>query len=173
MAKTNAAKTNAAKANGAGAIRPQAIGPQSIGELARRTGCKVPTIRYYESVGLMPPPIRSAGNQRLYDRAAIDRLGFIRHGRELGFSLTAIRELLALADNPDRSCADADRIAKLRLVEVEGRIARLDALRRELRRMIRQCRGDRIADCRVIEVLSAYDHEQCLSDHHEAGVAAR
>jgi len=146
---------------------------QTIGELARRTGCKVQTIRYYETVGMMPPPVRSAGNQRLYDRAAVDRLGFIRHGRELGFSLTTIRELLALADDPERSCTEADRIAKLRLAEVEGRIARLEALRRELRRMIRQCRGERISDCRVIEVLSSYDHEQCLTDHHDTDSAAR
>jgi DNA-binding transcriptional MerR regulator len=137
----------------------------TIGELARRTGCKVQTIRYYEAVGLMPPPSRSGGNQRRYGRSAIDRLGFIRHGRELGFPLTAIRELLALADDPEHACAEADRIAKLRLAEVEGRIARLEALRRELRRMIRQCRGERISDCRVIEVLSSYDHEHCLTDH--------
>lgn len=171
MAQAGGAKAAGAKAAGAKAVRAKAIGPQTIGELARRAGCKVQTIRYYESVGLMPPPARSAGNQRLYDRADVDRLGFIRHGRELGFSLTAIRELLALADDPEHSCTEADRIAKLRLVEVEGRIVRLEALRRELRRMIRQCRGDRIADCRVIEVLSAYDHEQCLSDHHESDSA--
>lgn len=139
----------------------------TIGELARRTGCKVQTIRYYETIGLMRAPSRSTGNQRLYDRSAVDRLGFIRHGRELGFSLPAIRELLTLTDDPERACAEADRIAKLRLAEVEGRIARLEALRRELRRMIRQCRGARISDCRVIEVLSSYDHEHCLTDHHD------
>lgn len=141
----------------------------TIGELARRTGCKVQTIRYYEVVGLMPPPLRSSGNQRRYGRSAVDRLGFIRHGRELGFSLTAIRELLALADDPERACTEADRIARLRLAEVEGRIARLEALRRELRRMIRQCHGERISDCRVIEVLSSYDHEHCLTDHRDHG----
>jgi Cu(I)-responsive transcriptional regulator len=141
----------------------------TIGELARRTGCKVQTIRYYEAVGLMPPPLRSGGNQRRYGRSAVDRLGFIRHGRELGFSLTAIRELLALADDPERACAEADRIARLRLAEVDGRIDRLEALRRELRRMIRQCRGERISDCRVIEVLSSYDHEHCLTDHRDHG----
>jgi len=149
----------------------QTIGAQTIGELARRTGCKVQTIRYYETVGLMPAPVRSAGNQRLYDQSAVDRLGFIRHGRELGFSLPAIRELLALADSPEHSCVEADRIATLRLAEVEGRIARLEALRRELRRMIRECRGDRISDCRVIEVLSSYDHEHCVTDHREGDSA--
>lgn len=137
----------------------------TIGELAGRVGCKVQTIRYYESIGLMPPAPRSAGNQRLYGPAAASRLGFIRHARELGFALDAIRELLALSDQPERSCADADRIATLRLAEVEGRIARLEALRGELKRMIRQCRHRRIAECRVIEVLAAYDHEQCLGDH--------
>lgn len=137
----------------------------TIGALAAQTGCKVQTVRYYESVGLMPAAARSTGNQRLYGPSAVKRLGFIRHARELGFSLDAIRELLALTDEPDRSCAEADRIATLRLAEVEGRIARLEALRGELKRMIRQCRHRRIADCRVIEVLASYGHEQCLHEH--------
>lgn len=139
----------------------------TIGVLAERTGCKVQTIRYYETIGLIRPAARSAGNHRLYDESALRRLGFIRHGRELGFSLQAIRELLELSDNPEHSCVAADRIATARLAEVEGRIARLDALRRELRRMVRQCRGERVAECRVIEVLAAYDHARCLSASHD------
>ncbi|HYK80892.1 MAG TPA: MerR family transcriptional regulator, partial [Micropepsaceae bacterium] len=82
----------------------------SIGDLSRDTGCKVQTIRYYEQVGLMPEAGRTAGNQRVYDRGLADRLAFIRHSRELGFSLDAIRELLTVSDDPNRSCEEADRI---------------------------------------------------------------
>ena len=136
----------------------------TIGHLARATDCKVQTIRFYEQIGLLPPPARSAGNQRVYTESGAERLCFVRHCRELGFSLDAIRELLSLADHPDRPCAAADRIAQTHLREVEQRIARLRALQTELRRMIAECRGGRIADCRIIEVLT--DHRHCLSEDH-------
>lgn len=137
----------------------------SIGDLAKRTGCKVQAIRYYEQIGLMPEPGRTSGNQRLYEKVHSDRLAFIRHSRELGFSLEAIRELLMLGDNPGRSCAEADRIARTHLHEVEERISSLIALKRELERMVEECHCGRIAECRVIEVLA--DHGKCAtSDHH-------
>ena len=84
----------------------------SIGELSRRTGVKVPTIRYYESVALMPSPARSEGQQRRYGKTEVSRLIFIRHARELGFEIETIRELLAMSAQPDQSCAEADRIAR-------------------------------------------------------------
>jgi len=137
----------------------------SIGDLARRSGCKVQTIRYYEQIGLMPEPGRTSGNQRLYGEKQADRLAFIRHSRELGFPLEAIRELLELSDDPNRSCEQADRIARAQLREVEVRIARLTMLKAELERMVRQCGRGRVADCRVIEVLA--DHAKCVThDHH-------
>jgi len=135
----------------------------SIGTLAKRTGTKVQTIRYYEQIGLLPEPERSEGGQRRYGDADQDRLAFVRHARQLGFALDAIRELLELSDNPGRSCADVDRIAQRQLKEVEIRIARLESLRMELKRMLRECRSDTIADCRVLEVLR--DHAACLTDH--------
>jgi DNA-binding transcriptional MerR regulator len=135
----------------------------AIGTLATRTGTKVQTIRYYEEIGLMPAPARSAGGQRRYEAADLDRLAFIRHARQLGFTLDAIRELLDLSDTPGRSCADVDRIARRQLQEVEARIDRLEALRLELRRMIGECRQDTVAECRVLEVLR--DHSACLTDH--------
>ena len=134
-----------------------------IGALARRTNTKVQTIRYYEQIGLMREPGRSEGGQRRYGDADLDRLAFIRHARELGFTLEAIRELLDLVDNPDRPCAEADAIAQRQLVHVDRRIRRLEALKTELTRMIAECAGGRIAECRVIEVLS--DHNECLTDH--------
>lgn len=135
----------------------------SIGHLGKATGVKVPTIRYYEQIGLLPPPIRSDGNQRLYDTSARERLAFIRHARDLGFPLEAIRELLGLADDPDQPCAAADAIARRQLATVKARIARLTALQTELERMLSHAACGRIGDCRVIEVLG--NHQLCLHDH--------
>ncbi len=140
----------------------------TIGTLARRTGTKVQTIRYYEQVGLMPEPGRSEGGQRRYGDAELDRLSFIRHARQLGFPLDAIRELLNLSDHPNRACAEADEIARRQLRQVEQRLARLEALRTELQRMVHECSGGRTANCRVLEVLR--DHSECLTDHENAGI---
>lgn len=136
----------------------------TIGRLARATGCKVQTIRYYEQIGLLPEPVRSEGNQRLYGQDDIDRLAFIRHARELGFPLQAIRDLLSLSDEPNQSCEAVDAIAQTQLDEVERRIARLEALRLELTRMTEHCRGGRVSDCRIIAVLS--DHALCEAEEH-------
>lgn len=135
----------------------------SIGKLSEATGVKVPTIRYYEQIGMLPQAERTAGNQRVYSKASADRLAFIRHARDLGFPLDAIRELLGLADNPDQPCAEVDRIAARQLVEVKARIARLTALQDELQRMLQQCACGTIADCRVIETLG--NHALCNGDH--------
>ena len=135
----------------------------TIGKLSDAAGVKIPTIRYYEQIGLLPEAERSSGNQRLYSVLARDRLAFIRHARDLGFPLDAIRDLLSLSDQPDQSCDAADAIAKAQLVAVEGRIARLMALKTELERMVVQCAGGSIADCRVIEVLG--NHAHCAADH--------
>ena len=88
---------------------------KTIGDVARATGTKVQTVRYYEELGLLPPAPRSSGNQRLYDDAAQKRLSFIRHARDLGFSLEAVRDLLRLADHPEQPCAEADAIAARQL----------------------------------------------------------
>jgi DNA-binding transcriptional MerR regulator len=130
----------------------------SIGELSRRAEVKVPTIRYYEQIGLMPETGRTEGKQRRYGRMAVARLAFIRHARELGFEVDAIRTLLSLQDDPDQSCARADEIAKARLVEVEKRIASLKALRKELRKMVEECACGRVGECRVIETLADRTH---------------
>jgi len=129
-----------------------------IGEASRATGVKVPTIRYYEDIGLISAPSRSAGNRRLYDTDDLRRLAFIRHARELGFDVEAIRTLLALQDRPSQSCAAADAVAKARLAEVDARIVRLTALKAELEEMVAQCARGRIDTCRVIETLADGGH---------------
>jgi DNA-binding transcriptional MerR regulator len=135
-----------------------------IGVAAKRSGVKVPTIRYYEQIGLLPQPPRTKSNRRNYDAADLRRLAFIRHARELGFEIEAIRALLTLQDNPDQSCLAADAIARARLSEVERRIDILNVLKTELQRMIAECSRGRVAECRVIEV---------LANHAEHRVAAR
>ena len=135
-----------------------------IGEAARQSGVKVPTIRYYEQIGLLPAPPRSEGNRRHYGAADLQRLAFIRHARELGFEIEAIRALLTLQDDPNQPCATADAIAKARLAEVEQRIRSLVALKAELELMVEGCRHGRVAECRVIEVLA--DHGKCRHAQH-------
>jgi DNA-binding transcriptional MerR regulator len=135
----------------------------SIGALAKHTQVKIPTIRYYEQIGLLPSAARNDGNQRRYGQAEIDRLNFIRHARELGFEIDDIRELLAMAAEPQASCHQADSIARNHLAAMDRRIAQLQALRGELKRMISECGHGRISDCRIIEALA--DHGQCATEH--------
>ena len=130
----------------------------SIGRAATESGVKIPTIRYYEEIGLLTAPPRTEGNRRLYGSDDLKRLAFIRHARELGFEVEAIRTLLSLQDNPDQSCAAADAIAQARLIEVRDRISRLRALEKELERMADTCANGHVADCHVIEILSDPGH---------------
>lgn len=142
-------------------MRAQAI---SIGEAARQSGVKVPTIRFYEQIGLLPAPLRSEGNRRQYDEKDLSRLSFIRHARELGFEIADIRELLMLTEQPQSSCHEADSIAQRHLGEIKERIARLQALSCELQRMVEECGHGRICECRVIQILA--DHGNCESSRH-------
>lgn len=137
----------------------------TIGKLAQKTGCKVVTIRYYEKIGLLPSPPRSAGNRRLYGPEHTARLGFIQHGRELGFSQKAIRELLNLYDNPEHSCEAVTEIASNHLEEIDKRFVQLAALKFELERMITSCAGGRIAQCRIIETFADHSIGNCLGEN--------
>lgn len=134
-----------------------------IGELAKRTAVKIPTIRFYEQIGLLPHPPRTQSGQRRYGEPEVDRLNFIRHARELGFEIDAIRELLAMTASPQQSCHQADSIALNHLAEVERRIASLQALKIELTRMVDECGHGRVCDCRIIEALA--DHSLCTTEH--------
>jgi DNA-binding transcriptional MerR regulator len=135
----------------------------AIGELSRQTGVKVPTIRYYEQIGLLPAPVRTEGQQRRYGTDEVRRLNFIRHARELGFEVGAIRQFLGLAADPDRCCGEAHEITRAHLDDVNDRIARLTALRDELEAMV-TCDHRRISECRIIEVLA--DHRNCQHRQH-------
>ncbi len=135
----------------------------SIGTLARLADVKVPAIRFYEVIGLLPTPHRTDSNRRIYGSDDVRRLSFIKHARQLGFRVDAVRALLALSDDPDRPCEEANALAAEQLADVEARINRLEALRSELRRMIDAACNGRTGDCRVIEVLG--DHDLCADEH--------
>nr|WP_272212090.1 helix-turn-helix domain-containing protein [Marinicella sp. W31]MDC2877989.1 helix-turn-helix domain-containing protein [Marinicella sp. W31] len=135
----------------------------SIGELSRRTGVKVPTIRYYEQSGLMAPAERSEGNQRRYGREEESRLTFIRHARDLGIKVDAIRELLELSAHPEKPCERADAIARDHLALVREKIARLKRLEAELARITELCGDHAVGECYVLRSLS--NHDLCESDH--------
>ncbi len=134
----------------------------SIGDLARHTGVKVPTIRYYEGIGLVAPAERTAGNQRRYDRHGLQRLGFIRHARDLGLPLDAIRALLELEDHAGESCKGAHVIAADHLADIRERISRLQRLEAELSRIVAtEDGGD--GPCAVLAALG--DHDACEGGH--------
>jgi Cu(I)-responsive transcriptional regulator len=127
----------------------------NIGDLARATGVKVVTIRYYERIGLMPVPPRTEGNYRAYSREHVRWLRFIRRCRDLGFTLDQVRDLLRLSSEKTRACYEVDRMTKLHLTAIEEKIADLTRLAAELRHISRCCHGDGlVADCRIIEALS-------------------
>jgi DNA-binding transcriptional MerR regulator len=125
-----------------------------IGEVARQTGIKVPTIRFYEQIGLLPAPSRSESNRRYYRESDVRRLAFVRHARELGFEVGIIRTLLALQDQPEISCGQIDALVGDHLAAVDDKINRLVALRGELQQILACCKGGRVAECRVIESIA-------------------
>ena len=135
----------------------------SIGQLANRTGVKIPTIRYYEKLGLIQPPHRSQGNQRRYEPDALKRLSFIKHSRDLGIKIKAIHELIDLSEDPQKPCAEADRIAREHLSDVQNKIASLQLLEKELKRIVAGCGGETVENCYVIQALA--NHELCADEH--------
>ena len=136
----------------------------SIGELSKRTKVKVPTIRYYEEMGLLAEAERTRGNQRRYDKAGLERLSFIRHARDLGFSIEAISSLIELQDHPDRSCRAASQIASSHLADVRDKITRLKLLEKELSRISSGCDGNGLSEnCYVLASLA--DPDLCSIEH--------
>jgi Cu(I)-responsive transcriptional regulator len=129
----------------------------TIGQLAEATGTKVETVRYYEKIGLLPRPRRTAGNYRSYAEEQVQQLAFIRRARNLGFSIEEVRELLRLAAHEDQPCADVDEIAARHLAATKAKIAALTRLRRELGRVLASCEGGSVGQCRVIQALSRED----------------
>ncbi|AEI37858.1 MAG: helix-turn-helix domain-containing protein [Zymomonas mobilis subsp. pomaceae] len=127
----------------------------TIGALAKKTETKIVTIRYYESIGLLPEPPRTEGNYRLYNHHHLMRLTFIRRCRSLGFTLHDVRELITLAERRDQNCKEVDHLARNHLEAIEHKIQDLTKLALELRCQIESCRGGTMANCHILEALSS------------------
>lgn len=136
-----------------------AVLAHSIGAASKQTGCSVPTIRYYEEVGLLPVARRTEGNQRHYDDAAIRRLTFIRRCRDFGFTVEQVRELVGLVDQPSRDCVEVRNIAQVHLQEVQKKLTELQSLEASLSAFVRSCNsacaGGPTVDCTILEDLAA------------------
>lgn len=124
-----------------------------ISEAAAASGCHLETIRYYERIGLLPCPDRTASGYRAYRVADIERLRFIARGRDLGFSLDEVRSLLQLAEDEELSCQDVDRLARSHLVDVRARLADLRRMASELERVITSCHGGQRGQCTILSTL--------------------
>lgn len=136
----------------------------SIGELSKRSNVKVPTIRYYEEIGLIKAPERTEGNQRRYGADGLELLNFIKHARDLGFSIEAITSLIELQDHPDRSCEAATSITIAQLSAVREKIKQLRALEKELVRISKTCAGSSVSsECHLLASLA--DHSLCRNEH--------
>lgn len=118
-----------------------------IGEFADRASVPVKTIRYYEDIGVLAPPARTASGYRDYDAAVVDRLGFVRAAQSVGLTLGEIREIVALRDRGETPCGHVADLLQRRATEIEERIASLQGLEGELRRLARRARSLDPADC--------------------------
>ncbi len=128
-------------------------GALTIGALSRCTGCNVETIRYYERIGIMPEPARTAGGHRQYDQGHVRRLSFIRRSRALGFSPDTVRELLSFVDGGEWTCEDVQAMTLAHLGETRRKIADLRKIERVLADMAAECEGGTVPDCPIIEAL--------------------
>ena len=124
-------------------------------DLARRTGCNLETIRYYEKIGMMPEPPRTATGYRVYDAAHVSRLRFILRGRELGFSIEGLRGLLRLVDRGTQTCAEVKAITQQHLADVRAKIADLKRIEKVLAATAAQCSGEEVPECPVLEALAS------------------
>jgi len=127
----------------------------SRGRLAKRSGVNAETIRYYEKIGLLPEPPRSPGRHRIYGKAHLRRLSFIRRSRQLGFALGQIRGLLELVDGGDYTCAEIHLRTASHLTEVQHRLADLRKMEKVLRKMVAQCDDKLVPECPIIDALFA------------------
>jgi MerR family transcriptional regulator, mercuric resistance operon regulatory protein len=124
-----------------------------IGILSQRTGCNIETIRYYEKIGLLAPPIRSGGGYRQYDIEHLKRLSFIRRAREIGFNLDEVRKLLKLADDRIRSCDRARDLASIHLTDIKSKISDLKRIQSVLEELVSRCGSGVVPECPLIDAL--------------------
>ena len=139
----------------------------TIGQLAASTPCTIPTIRYYEAIGLLPKANRRVNTHRIYAHTDLQRLTFIRRCRDFGFPIKQIRELVALVNSPERDCTAARDVAKVRLTEVGRKLKELRALERSLKRYVEacsaQCAGGPARECVILEDLATLQPPCCIA----------
>jgi MerR family transcriptional regulator, mercuric resistance operon regulatory protein len=129
--------------------------PLTRGALAAETGCNIETIRYYERIGILPPPPRSEGGHRLYSPDLVRRLRFVRRGRDLGFTIEEIRELLSVVDGGNYTCGQVEGIAREHVEGIRQKIADLQRLKNTLNAMASECSGGTVPACPIIDALFA------------------
>ncbi len=123
------------------------------GELAKRSGCNAETIRYYEKIGLIPEPLRSANGYRQYGEFHASRLRFVMRGRDLGFSIEDLRSLLDLVDRNAISCGEVEKLAEEHLQSVRKKINDLKRMEKVLSDTVSSCSGNDVPECPLIEIL--------------------
>ena len=129
--------------------------PLTIGTLAKASRVHLETVRYYERIGLMPKPSRTASNYRNFGPEHVERLSFIRRAREIGFSIREIRELLALAEPGRASCAEVQTLTTVHLGEVRAKIADLRRLETILAGALERCLVEPAPVCPVLDMLAS------------------
>ena len=126
----------------------------NIGEVAKLSGISAKTIRYYESVGLLPKPLRAANGYRYYRENDLQTLRFIHRSRNLGFTIKDIRDLLGLWQDTGRASADVREVAKRHVSEIERRLEEMESVRQTLMQLIHKCHGDDRPDCPILQDLA-------------------
>jgi len=122
-------------------------------QLANLTGCNLETIRYYERVGLLPPPPRAANGYRVYSPDLVQRLQFILRARNMGFAMEETRSLLSLTDSGMQTCVEVKRKTEAHLADVRQRIANLRRIEAILSQTAAQCSGDSAPECAILDIL--------------------
>ncbi|MEE1869706.1 MULTISPECIES: Cu(I)-responsive transcriptional regulator [Pseudomonas] len=127
----------------------------NIGQAARRSGLSAKMIRYYESIGLLKPAVRSDSGYRLYQQEDLHQLAFIKRSRDLGFSLEEVARLLTLWQDRQRASADVKALASQHIDDLNRRIEELVSLRDTLSELVTHCHGDDRPDCPILKDLAA------------------
>jgi len=139
-----------------------------IGELGKSAGVDVETIRYYEKIGLLPPPGRRDNGYRAYGPAHVETLAFIRHCRALDIPLVDIRRLLDFVAHPESDCSDIDRLIDAQLSRVRARLHSMQMLERQLSALRGRCGTSHLAgDCGILHELVAAAHDEGCVCHDE------
>jgi len=126
-----------------------------IGEFSRQSGCSIQTIRFYEKQKLLPIPMRTEGNFRIYNQSALDHLLFIKRCRNLDITLSEIKQLIGLKAAPDNNCEDVNNLIKNQINVIDNRMSELVLLREHLTSLNNKCSvGNRVENCGILKDLA-------------------